>query len=185
MTRERIYQLRKKFKDYEIDGYIIPKNDEFFSEYAQKDRLKTISNFTGSAGFAVILKKKCYLFVDGRYTIQAEIEAGKNFKIINYEKIINCKLFKSLTIGIDPKLFTSQQICKFFSKNNTIKEIESNLVDKISNKYKIYSNPFFFSLGKNIVGETHQSKIKKVIKIIREKNLNIYLLARLKMLLGY
>ena len=57
MTRERIYQLRKKFKDYEIDGYIIPKNDEFFSEYAQKDRLKTISNFTGSAGFAVILKK--------------------------------------------------------------------------------------------------------------------------------
>ena len=58
MTRERIYQLRKKFKDYEIDGYIIPKNDEFFSEYAQKDRLKTISNFTGSAGFAVILKKK-------------------------------------------------------------------------------------------------------------------------------
>ena len=59
MTRERIYQLRKKFKDYEIDGYIIPKNDEFFSEYAQKDRLKTISNFTGSAGFAVILKKKC------------------------------------------------------------------------------------------------------------------------------
>ena len=168
MTRERIYQLRKKFKDYEIDGYIIPKNDEFFSEYAQKDRLKTISNFTGSAGFAVILKKKCYLFVDGRYTIQAEIEAGKNFKIINYEKIINCKLFKSLTIGIDPKLFTSQQICKFFSKNNTIKEIESNLVDKISNKYKIYSNPFF-SLGKNIVGETHQSKIKKVIKIIREK----------------
>ena len=57
------------------------------------------------------------------YTIQAEIEAGKNFKIINYEKIINCKLFKNLTIGIDPKLFTSQQICKFFSKNNTIKEI--------------------------------------------------------------
>ena len=168
MIQKRIYQLRKKFKNYEIDGYIIPKNDEFFSEYAQKDRLKTISNFTGSAGFAVVLKKKCYLFVDGRYTIQAEIEAGKNFKIINYGKIINCKLFKNLTIGIDPKLFTSQQISKFFSKNNKIKEIETNLIDKISNKYKIYSKPFF-SLGKNIVGETHQSKIKKVVKIIREK----------------
>ena len=51
----------------------------FFSEYAQKNRLKLISNFTGSAGYAVILKKKNYLFVDGRYTIQAEIEAGKKF----------------------------------------------------------------------------------------------------------
>ena len=58
MIKERISQLRSKFKKYDIDGYIIPKNDEFFSEYSQKDRLKTISNFSGSAGFAIILKKK-------------------------------------------------------------------------------------------------------------------------------
>ena len=54
----------------------------------QKNRLKIISNFSGSAGLAVILKKKKYLFTDGRYTIQSQIESGKNFKIINYEKII-------------------------------------------------------------------------------------------------
>ena len=41
-----------------IDGYIIPKNDEFFSEYSKQDRLKIISNFSGSAGYAVVLKKK-------------------------------------------------------------------------------------------------------------------------------
>ena len=48
---KKIIKLREKFKEYNIDGYIIPKNDEFFSEYDQNDRLKTISNFTGSAGF--------------------------------------------------------------------------------------------------------------------------------------
>ena len=56
--RKRIKKLRAEFKKFNIDGYVIPKNDEFFSEYASKDRLRFISNFTGSAGFAVILKKK-------------------------------------------------------------------------------------------------------------------------------
>ena len=80
MIKKRIETLRKKFDEFDIDGYVIPKNDEFFSEYAQKDRLKIISNFTGSAGFAIILKKKNYLFVDGRYTIQAKIESGDFLK---------------------------------------------------------------------------------------------------------
>ena len=84
MIKKRINKLKEQFKDYNIDGYVIPKNDEFFSEYSNKDRLKFISNFTGSAGYAVILKNKNYLFVDGRYTIQAKIESGKEFKIIDY-----------------------------------------------------------------------------------------------------
>ena len=73
MIKNKIKILKKKFIKHKIDGYIVPKNDEFFSEYASKDRLRTISNFTGSAGFAVILKKKSYLFVDGRYLIQSKI----------------------------------------------------------------------------------------------------------------
>ena len=58
MIKNRINTLRTKFKKFQIDGYIVPKNDEFFSEYAAEDRLKTISGFSGSAGLAVILKKK-------------------------------------------------------------------------------------------------------------------------------
>ena len=58
MIKKKINILREKFHKFNIDGYIIPKNDEFFSEYSQKDRLKTISNFSGSAGCAIILRKK-------------------------------------------------------------------------------------------------------------------------------
>ena len=68
MIEKRLNSLKKKFNLLKIDGYVVPKNDEFFSEYSQKDRLKTISNFSGSAGYAVILKNKNFLFVDGRYT---------------------------------------------------------------------------------------------------------------------
>ena len=166
MIKKRISQLRHKFKEFGIDGYIIPKNDEFFSEYASKDRLRTISNFTGSAGFAVILKNKNYLFVDGRYTLQAKLECGKQFKITKYEKILNCRLFKGLILAVDPKLFTSHLLLNSFKKYNQIKEIEKNLIDAIHNKYSIKSKPFF-SLHENITGESHLSKIKKVSNYLK------------------
>ena len=54
----KIKILREKFKYYGIDGYIVPKNDDYFTEYSKINRLKIISNFSGSAGLAVILKKK-------------------------------------------------------------------------------------------------------------------------------
>ena len=173
MITKKIEKLKKNFNLYGIDGYVIPKNDEFFSEYAQKNRLKLISNFTGSAGYAVILKKNNYLFVDGRYTIQAEIESGKNFKIVDYQKIINCNLFKNITLGIDPKLFTSKQIKNFFYKNNKIKKINTNLIDILSSKFKPKLKSFF-SLKNEIVGETHLSKIKKISSFLK-KNQSDYI----------
>ncbi|MDA8671411.1 aminopeptidase P family N-terminal domain-containing protein, partial [Candidatus Pelagibacter bacterium] len=71
-----IKKLRNKFKKHNIDGYVIPKNDDYFTEYSKINRLKIISNFSGSAGIAVILKNKNYLFTDGRYTIQSQLESG-------------------------------------------------------------------------------------------------------------
>ena len=55
-----IKKLQKLFEIYKLDGYIVPKNDEFFGEYIdhRNDRLNFISSFTGSAGHALILKKK-------------------------------------------------------------------------------------------------------------------------------
>ncbi len=60
MISQKLIELKKKLNHYKIDGYIIPKNDEYFSEFAQKDNLKTISAFNGSFGLAVVLKKKTF-----------------------------------------------------------------------------------------------------------------------------
>ena len=170
---KKIKALKEKFKIYDIDGYIVPKNDNYFTEYSKINRLKIISNFSGSAGLAIILKNKNYLFTDGRYTIQSQIESGKNFKIISYEKILNCNLFKNLTLGIDPQLITYVQAKKFFLKNNKIKFINNNLIDEIE-KQKIKDNFPFFTLDKNIVGESYVSKINKISKYLK-KNKSDYL----------
>ncbi len=166
MNKE-VKELRKKFKRYDIDGYVIPKNDDYFTEYSKINRLKIISNFSGSAGLAVVLKDKNYLFTDGRYTIQSEIESGKYFKIISYEKIINCSLFKNLKLGIDPKLFTNQQIKNYFLKFNKVKFLPKNLIDEIKIQ-KVKNNIPFFSLKEKIIGEGSKSKINKIINYLKK-----------------
>ena len=177
MIKNRIKKLREKFNKHNIDGYIVPKNGEFFSEYTKNDRLKFISNFTGSAGYGVILKNRNYLFVDGRYTIQAQVESANNFNIVDYNKIINCNLFKNLQLGIDPKLFTNLQIKRFFSKNNKIKIINSNLIDEISKTKKVNSKPFF-SISNKIVGESYKNKINKIQKfMLKNKSDYIFITA--------
>jgi len=170
MIKNSINKLKKTFNKLEIDGYVIPKNDEFFSEYSKVNKLKIISNFSGSAGFAIILKKKNYLFVDGRYTIQAYKESGKYFDIVKYEKIINCDLFQNLTLGINSKYFTSDQIKRFFNKNK-IKIINSNLIENIF-KNHTHKQKCFYSLSKNIVGEAHSRKIKKISDWLKKTKSN-------------
>ena len=56
----KLKKLRKFFKIYNLDGYIVPKNDEFFGEYVDQgnDRLNYISSFSGSAGLCNNFKKQ-------------------------------------------------------------------------------------------------------------------------------
>ena len=173
MIENNLKKLKSNFKSLGIDGYVVPKNDEYFSEYSEFNRLQIISNFSGSAGYAIILKNKNYLFVDGRYTLQAQIESSNNFKIVNYKRIINCNLFKNLTLGINPKLFFSKQIKKYFKKNNKVKIINFDLIQKILKKKTKKIKPFF-SLTKNIVGEDFKSKIKKTCKYLKKIKSNYF-----------
>ena len=143
---EKIKKLRQTFAKEKIDGYIVPKNDEFFEEYLpiNKDRLNYISNFSGSFGFSIILKKKNYLFVDGRYTLQANKQSGAFFKIITLPCSMPANLIKKrYLIGYDPRLFTKKTLKNFFHKDIIFKAIEDNLVDKIwKRKSKINKKTF-------------------------------------------
>ena len=168
MIKDKIKILKEKFKKFGIDGYIIPKNDEYFSEYAKNDRLKNISNFSGSAGIAVILKKNNYLFVDGRYTIQAQQESVKNFKIIEIHKKLPCNIIKNYNLGYDPRLFATKNLKNYFLNNNLI-SISDNLIDQIF-KFKEKNTKPFYSLGKKVVGETHLSKISKISNFLNSNN---------------
>ena len=180
MIKDKLTKLRKLFNLYGIDGYIIPKNDAYFSEFSSPDRLKYISNFSGSAGQALILRNKSYLLVDGRYTIQAELESGKEFKIceipnFSYKQILK-KFNKKLIIGFDPQLFTNYYIHDRLRSYFKLIPIEKNLVDKINISSKKKSVNLFYYLNKNITGESVNSKINKLNKELSKLNIdNIFI----------
>ena len=168
MINKRINNLRKKFRKYNIDGYIVPKNDEFFSEYAVNDRLKIISNFSGSAGLAIILKKNNYLFVDGRYTIQAKQQSGSQFKIIASHKFLPKNIINNLKLGFDPSLFTKNNLNLYFGNSLKTKSIKNNLIDEIYYK-KNSKRKLFYSLSDKSVGESYKSKINKISNMLKLK----------------
>ena len=71
--QERLLNLRKKMKEKEIDIYIVPTADFHQTEYVGEyfKARKYITNFSGSAGTAVITVDEARLWTDGRYFIQA------------------------------------------------------------------------------------------------------------------
>ncbi|MDC0854065.1 aminopeptidase family protein P [Candidatus Pelagibacter sp.] len=174
--------LKKLMVNKNIDGYIIPKNDEFFSEYSFPNRLKFISNFSGSAGLALILKDKNLLFVDGRYTLQASIECGKNFKIYEIPKIrpfdVLKKLKDKLTLGFDPKLFTEISLKSNFRDSCNLIPVNNNLIDEIFNLKNSSKTKEFYCLNENAAGEKIKSKLNKLRSILKKKKIqNIFISA--------
>ena len=174
--------LKKLMNRENIDGYIIPKNDEFFSEYSFPNRLKSISNFSGSAGMAIILKDKNLLFVDGRYTLQANIECGKNFKIFEIPKIRPFDLIKKrkdkLKLGFDPKLFTEISLKSNFRDSCNLIPINNNLIDEIFNLKNNCKVKEFYCLNEIVTGEKITSKLYKLSSILKKKKIeNIFISA--------
>jgi len=167
----KINNLIKYFNKNNIDGYIIPKNDEYFSEQVYYDRLRDISGFSGSAGLAIILKKKNYLFVDGRYTIQAKKECGKYFKIIEIHKFLPRKILFNVKLGFDPKLFTSTNLKYYFGNNIKLKPINKNLIDAIL-KNKIPKKKPFYSINHKIVGLSHKSKLTLISNTLKKRKVD-------------
>ena len=178
---EKIKKLRQIFSKEKIDGYLVSKNDEFFGEYIPKhnDRLNYISNFSGSYGVALILKNKNYLFVDGRYTLQANNQCGKYYKIVTFPTYMPNDILKNekLSIGFDPKLFTQKTLNIFFGRNNcNFLPLANNLIDQIWKRENKNSKTRFYKLPKYSTHENYVKKINKVVLNLKEKKTDFQLI---------
>ena len=161
-----IKKIKEFIKNNNLDGYIVAKNDKYFTEYSRVNNLAKVTNFTGSAGFALILKNANYLFVDGRYTLQANYQSGKNFKILEIPNYLpkNLKNIINQRIGFDPKLFTENILNIYFNDKVNLIPIEFNFNKKVKKKEKS-----IFKLNNYIVGESSIQKIKRVVKYLKKK----------------
>jgi Xaa-Pro aminopeptidase len=72
----RLAALRAELARRGLDGFIVPRADEFQNEYVPPcaERLAWLTGFTGSAGVAIVLADRAAIFVDGRYQVQVKEE---------------------------------------------------------------------------------------------------------------
>ena len=174
----KLKKLKNIFESYKIDGYLVPKNDEFLGEYVPKlkDNLKYISNFSGSYGFALILKKSNYLFVDGRYTLQAKIQSGKNFKVLTMPNKFPSNIIKhkKLCIGFDPKLHTESMIKHLFKNSKCeLKPLKENLIDKVWIRKNNEVLNKFYKLNDKNSGQSSKIKLNKISKILNINKIDL------------
>lgn len=114
-------------KNLDIDCLLVNSTNEYLTEYsALKENARyTLTGFSGSTGDALITPRGIYLFVDGRYHTQADMEAKKGINVVKLglgqkqdDEI--CKLIKpDEVLGIVSKKVSQSRYEKFQTKVKT------------------------------------------------------------------
>ena len=181
------YKMRQK----KYDALLVPREDMFSGEEVPKseERLKYITNFTGSAGFAIILSNpnlKSAIFSDGRYQVQLRTQVDTKFFDIFNGGINEIGDFlknneKHLKIiAFDPWLLSSNKyetLSKILKNTPLIlKSMDNNIIDEIWKKRPIEKQKSIFKLPLKRTGEKSVSKINRLKKVIINNNCDFYIL---------
>lgn len=80
-------QTNSILEKYKIDYLLVNSTNEYLVEYPSlsENARYTLTGFSGSTGDALIAQDKIYLFVDGRYHTQADLEAKKGVTVVKLQ----------------------------------------------------------------------------------------------------
>ncbi len=167
---QKIQKLRDQMVSQGVQGYIVPRTDEYQGEYVADyaERLAWLTGFTGSAGMAVILADKAMVMSDGRYTIQladqvdGDLYALENSQEVKVEDWIQENANQASVISFHPKLFTPSQIEKLEKADIRLKPIDENLIDKIWNDQPEPPKGEVFLFDEKYAGLSAAQKIQDV-----------------------
>ena len=69
-------EMQQKVKNENLAAYLVEYGNHFIGQdiLPKEHKLKYLCGFSGSAGMLAVTKNRAYLFVDGRYELQARQE---------------------------------------------------------------------------------------------------------------
>ena len=164
-----IKELRKYMKENGIDYFYINTADEYLLEYNDMQNCfrYAVTGFSGSTGEALLTLDELFLFVDGRYHTQADIETNPNVvKVIKLEigekhiqKIAEIveenKTFALISKTVSLNIFEQLQE-KLKGKNITFKKLDANPIFNPAKKEKNIKINYFK------IGLSQKEKIEKL-----------------------
>ncbi len=167
----KIKELKMALKSRNIDYFLLPNCDEFFSEYLpeNKKNIQYLTGFTGSNAFIIFSSAKSYFFTDGRYTLQARQQLDlEEFEIINIADISVLSWLKdnasNAFIAFDAKLHNLKFIAALKKISANLVILDKNPIDEISKNNFCETKSKVFFLDEKISGESSASKINKLLE---------------------
>lgn len=141
LGRKNLPALRREMEALGLDFVHVPHEDEYQNEYLPEanERLAWATGFTGSAGAAVIGLEKAVVFVDGRYTLQADDQLDRSlFDVMALPDPgpfgwLAAQDLTDKTVGFDPKLVSPNDVAELEAAvkdaGGTLKMLDRNPVD--------------------------------------------------------
>ena len=126
-----VEKVRKFMKSEGISYLLVNSTNRYLEEYTPLDENSRyfLTGFSGSTGDALVTENDIYLFVDGRYHIQADLEVDHD--IVKVVKLQNGQTFLDELAGKIP----DGEVLGIFSKKNSQKRVEYLKLKGIKLKY--------------------------------------------------
>jgi len=191
--QERLLKLREQMKGKGIDIYIVPTADFHQTEYVGEyfKARKYMTNFSGSAGTAVITADEAKLWVDGRYFIQAaEQIAGTTVEMMKMaepgvptiEEYLKTTLKEGGVLGFDGRVVAMGDGLgyeKIVSDKNGKIIYDYDLIDAVWEDRPALSEEPAWILEQKYAGETTESKLTRIRESMKNSGATVHVLTSL------
>ena len=192
MRDKNINLIREKMISLNIGAYVVPTSDYHASEYISsyfKERV-FLTGFTGSQGTFVIGKENSYLFVDGRYFIQAENEIkGTSITLMKMgepnvptlEELLSSLLKDNEYLAINAKYISTSlgETLETLALNKHAHFLDIDLVSPLWTSRPSLPKEKLWILIEKYAGENTASKFRRIREIMKKEECSSYLLTSL------
>uniref|UniRef100_A0A182N8Z9 Aminopeptidase P N-terminal domain-containing protein n=1 Tax=Anopheles dirus TaxID=7168 RepID=A0A182N8Z9_9DIPT len=187
-------EIRSLMQDYSIEAYIIPSVDAHNSEYISLHdrRYQYVTNFTGSAGTAIITLSKAAFWTDSRYHLQAENQIDPTYWTLMKEGLIGVpsrdewlltNLSPGAQVGTDPFLIASTEFERLGGvlgrQGYRMITLERNLVDIVWNNRPPQTSEDLLPLALAYSGQRSSDKIQALRVVLQENSANAIVVSAL------
>lgn len=174
-----IDDIQQKLKQESLDAYIIGYENRFLGQdiLPQEHKIKYLCGFSGSAGMLAVTADKVFLFVDGRYELQARQEVDTNkISVVNQTPCLEnvlcfLKQQKVQKIGFDGWSVAAGEIAEnesLFPKLQLVDvgtwvDLEAKSIVEVKERSSIYA------------GASRKDKLRLLIDIMQAGGADYYL----------
>ncbi|MDD4557192.1 MAG: aminopeptidase family protein P [Alphaproteobacteria bacterium] len=171
-------ELQLNLLKHKLDAYYIPRNTCFLEQdlLDEENLLLQLTGFSGSAGKMIITPKKAYLFVDGRYDIQAKLEVNSE----EVDVLSQCEFVDfivelehknpKLKIGFNPWTSSLKELPLYKGKDRSAIYVEKVFIaPKVTKKPEVFEHLIEFS------GCSREEKISLIVEEINQTPYDAFL----------